>query len=72
MEYIKAYTSFTLVWREMFWSFHMDFIFPIAAEVCAALARISAFDPKFVSTSLIAGYLYLSFLSLHFTCPFHS
>jgi len=28
--------------------------------------------PNVVSTSLIAGYLYLSFLSLHFTCPFHS
>jgi len=27
--------------------------------------------PNVVSTSLIAGYLYLSFLSLHFTCPFH-
>jgi len=27
---------------------------------------------SFVSTSLSAGYLYLSFLSLHFTCPFHS
>jgi len=25
-----------------------------------------------VSTSLIAGYLYLSFLSLHFTFVFHS
>ena len=28
--------------------------------------------PNVVSTSLNAGYLYLSFLSLHFTCPFHS
>jgi len=25
-----------------------------------------------VSTSLVAGYLYLSFLNLHFTCLFHS
>jgi len=28
--------------------------------------------PSVVSTSLIARYLYLSFISLHFTCPFHS
>jgi len=28
--------------------------------------------PNVVLTSLIAGYLYLSFLSLHFTCLFHS
>jgi len=28
--------------------------------------------PNDVLTSLIAGYLYLSFLSLYFTCLFHS
>jgi len=28
--------------------------------------------PSVVSTSLIAGCLYLSFLSFQFTCPFHS
>jgi len=28
--------------------------------------------PNFISTSLIASYLYQSFLSLHFTCLFHS
>jgi len=27
---------------------------------------------NYVSTSLITGYLYLSFLSLHFTCLVHS
>jgi len=28
--------------------------------------------PSVVLTRLIAGYLHLSFLSLHFTCLFHS
>jgi len=28
--------------------------------------------PNIVLTRLVAGYLYLSFLSLHFTCLFHS
>jgi len=28
--------------------------------------------PNVVLTSLIAGYLYLSYLSLHFTCLFHT
>jgi len=28
--------------------------------------------PNVVSTSLIEGYLNLSFLSLNFACPFHS
>jgi len=28
--------------------------------------------PNAVLTSLIAGYLYLSVLSLHFTCLFHT
>jgi len=28
--------------------------------------------PNVVLTNLIAGYLYLSFLSLHFTCRFDS
>jgi len=28
--------------------------------------------PNVVLTSLIAGYLYLSFLRLNFTCLFHS
>jgi len=28
--------------------------------------------PNVVLTSVIAGYLYLSFISLHFTCLFHS
>jgi len=28
--------------------------------------------PNVVVTGLIAGYLYISFLSLHFTCLFHS
>jgi len=28
--------------------------------------------PNVVLTSLIAGYLYISFLKLHLTCLFHS
>ena len=45
MSYIKAYRSFTLVWRDMFWSLQVGFCFRNAPEFCAALARISAFDP---------------------------
>jgi len=56
MDYIKAYRSFTLVWRVMFSSLRIGLSFLNAAEACAAVARRSAFDPS----SLIRAARYLN------------